>query len=76
MSVGTDDEHDDYGEYDDEGPATIACQHCGEEVYEDAPQCPSCLSYDFGARRVGQDGPLFKVLLFLSIVIALAFAFT
>ncbi len=61
-------------EWDDEGPTTETCRHCGEEVYEDAPQCPGCGAYDFAARG-GTDGPLFKVLLFLAVVVALTFAF-
>lgn len=24
---------------------TIPCPHCGEEIYEDAPQCPHCQTY-------------------------------
>ncbi len=33
----------DVDESDDE--ATIACPYCGDEMYEDAPQCPHCGQY-------------------------------
>ncbi len=41
------DEDGDWG--DDEsgldGESTITCPHCGTEVYEDSPRCPSCENY-------------------------------
>jgi ribosomal protein L37E len=47
--------HDDFeaDEWtDDEGSATdsaddptVACPYCGEEMYDDAPQCAACGSY-------------------------------
>jgi hypothetical protein len=30
---------------DDEGPGTIPCPYCGEDVYEDAERCPHCANY-------------------------------
>lgn len=37
---------DDYpDEYDDDQSLTVECSECGEEVYEDAEQCPSCGNY-------------------------------
>ena len=36
----SDDSDDDTGD----GP-TITCPHCGNEVYEDSPRCPSCENY-------------------------------
>jgi len=73
----TDQEHgEDFGnEYGDDDSATVSCRYCNEEVYEEALQCPSCSAYDYAARG-GQDGALFKVMLFLSVVLALAFAFS
>lgn len=35
-----DDPDDD--EHDDSDTATVACPHCGAEIYEDADQCPAC----------------------------------
>lgn len=42
-----DDEDEDWGddESDLDGESTITCPHCGEEVYEDSPRCPSCENY-------------------------------
>lgn len=34
----------DFDEEDDEA-ATVACPHCGVEVYEDAQRCPRCEQY-------------------------------
>ncbi len=41
------DEDEDWGddESDLDGEATITCPHCGGEVYEDSPRCPSCENY-------------------------------
>ena len=33
------------GLYDDDGPPTVPCPHCGEEMFEDAEQCPECGQY-------------------------------
>ncbi|GDY09824.1 hypothetical protein LBMAG52_33100 [Planctomycetia bacterium] len=42
-----DDENEDWGddESDLDGESTIICPHCGTEVYEDSPRCPSCENY-------------------------------
>lgn len=44
-----DDEEEDEDWSDDEsdfdGESTITCPHCGTEVYEDSPRCPSCENY-------------------------------
>ena len=34
---------------DDETP-TVACPHCGEAIYDDAPQCPHCGQYVLAGR--------------------------
>lgn len=34
-----------HGVYDDDGPATIPCPHCGKEVLEDSERCPYCETY-------------------------------
>jgi hypothetical protein len=33
------------GLYDDDGPPTVPCPHCGAEILEDSEQCPKCGSY-------------------------------
>ena len=33
------------GLYDDDGPATVPCPHCGAEILEDSEQCPRCEAY-------------------------------
>lgn len=30
---------------DDETPDLVACPHCGNEIFEDAEQCPRCQQY-------------------------------
>lgn len=48
MTRQTWDEDDEEWNTDDEtfdGEATISCPHCGNEVYEDSPRCPSCENY-------------------------------
>jgi len=31
-----------YGEGSDEPSETVACPHCGREIYEDSDRCPHC----------------------------------
>jgi predicted nucleic acid-binding Zn ribbon protein len=33
------------GLYDDDGPPTVSCPHCGAEVFEDSERCSRCESY-------------------------------
>ena len=42
-----DEDDEDWGddESDLDGESTITCPHCGTEVYEDSPRCPSCENY-------------------------------
>ena len=44
---GWDDDGDvDFGDDSDDGDEpTIACPHCGREIFEDSPRCPSCERY-------------------------------
>ncbi len=48
MAWNDDLDEDDYAGFntapDDDDP-TVACPHCGEEVYDDAEQCPACGRY-------------------------------
>lgn len=36
---------DEYPDNDDSDDATVACPHCGADVYEDADYCPVCDNY-------------------------------
>lgn len=38
-------DEDDEEDEDGEGESTITCPHCGGEVYEDSPRCPTCENY-------------------------------
>jgi uncharacterized protein (DUF983 family) len=40
-----DEEHWDEAEVDSADEATVACPYCGEEMFEDAPQCAACGNY-------------------------------
>ena len=64
-----DDDEIDYSLRDEDDGDTIACPHCGQDVFDDAEQCPNCGMYlseeDAPARRwpwwmwVGLAGALF-----------------
>src|SRR5580700_1464096 len=34
-----------HGLYDDDGPPTIPCPHCGKDILEDSERCPNCETY-------------------------------
>lgn len=40
------------GLYDDDGPPTVPCRHCREEILEDSEQCPHC-----GMFQSDEDSP-------------------
>jgi hypothetical protein len=42
-----DDDHDedDFDTSSDDDDTTMPCPHCGEDVYDDAEQCPLCGQY-------------------------------
>jgi predicted nucleic acid-binding Zn ribbon protein len=42
MSYADDEEWD---EPDDDGPETVDCPYCREEIYEDTVRCPRCGNY-------------------------------
>ena len=62
-----DDEYDDeYDQpWDDDSPEeTVPCSHCGEDVYEDAVQCPACGSYiTRSSSSVYEGKPIWWILL-------------
>lgn len=41
-SWDTDNSYGDETDLDDDGYETILCDGCGNDVYEDMPQCPHC----------------------------------
>ena len=49
MSYADDDDWDEPDEDEssesDDGPDTVTCPYCKEEVYEDAVRCPRCENY-------------------------------
>ena len=69
MTLDFDDEDEAYNE-DDAEFGTIKCTSCGEDVFEDAPQCPECGAYiTLCGRGVLSNRPLwFVVLAFLGAV--------
>ncbi len=74
MTADWDDEpdalDDDYPEEQDE-TETVVCANCGEQVYEDAPNCPYCGEYLIAKSRRFSDGkPLWYVVLALLGIIA------
>jgi hypothetical protein len=62
-----------HGLYDDDGPPTVPCRHCGAEILEDSEQCPKCgryLSEEDAPATVGKSGPWWiLVLLALAAVV-------
>lgn len=63
------------GLYDDHGPPTVPCPHCGKEVFEDSEQCPRCGNY-----LSKEDGPAagrggtWVVLMILAVLAAIVLA--
>ena len=49
------DELDCLDEMDDDSTQTIICAACGDEVYEDSPQCPVCGHYITGHDRLRKN---------------------
>jgi uncharacterized protein (DUF983 family) len=66
-------------EYPDDAEefGTIECPHCGEEMFEDAPQCPHCGQYL--VRETGEfwkDKPLWYIVLALLGIVAVILMLT
>jgi hypothetical protein len=70
------DDDDDYSGFDtspDDSEATMPCPHCGEEIYDDAEQCPACGRYLSDEDSPAQSQPwwiLIGVAICILIVIA------
>jgi hypothetical protein len=69
-----DEEYPDEDRLDDEATETIACPHCGAEVYQDAAVCPACGTYLTPDTSVWSDRPLWWTLLALVGVVAVLVA--
>lgn len=60
---------------DDDDAVTVTCPYCGEELLEDAPQCPSCGNYiSDDDRPPDKKPPWIWIGIVICIVIALAWA--
>lgn len=57
------DESDENDEADNELPELVWCPTCGEEIYEDAEQCPHCGNYVVHSTSALADRPLWFCLL-------------
>jgi ribosomal protein L37E len=51
----------DWQNEDDDDLTTVACPACGREMYEDAPQCPSCGTYPSREQHSGSPKPLWLI---------------
>ena len=67
-----DDEYPDEDQLDDDATETLACPHCGAEVYEDAEYCPVCDNYITPDANARSAWPLWWILLGLAGVVAAA----
>ncbi|HYH67420.1 MAG TPA: zinc-ribbon domain-containing protein [Urbifossiella sp.] len=64
-----DEDDDDYGDDGGDDAETVACAHCGADVYEDAEQCPRCGKY-----LSAEDAPPTRQRGWVTIVMVLALA--
>jgi len=60
---------DDYGDDGGDDAETVACAHCGADVYEDAEQCPRCGKY-----LSAEDAPPTRPRGWVGVVMVLALA--
>lgn len=49
-------------ETQEEDDATVECNHCGREIYEDAEQCPYCQSYQTDEEKHSSSQPKWVIL--------------
>ena len=61
---------DDFPDSEDDTLDLIVCPACGEEIYEEAEQCPYCGEYVVGDNRVLASKPLWYAALALAGVVA------
>jgi hypothetical protein len=74
-----DDEDDDWeapeeDEADDDSPETVVCPSCGEQIYEEAEQCPHCHEYVTHSTSVLAGKPIWFVALAVLGVVAVIVA--
>lgn len=68
MNYDDDDLYDDDDD-DDDAAETVTCPECGEDVYEDVEQCPSC-GYYFTAGDRTELNPFWKL---VAVIVAIVF---
>ena len=54
-------ESNDWQNADDEDSTTVVCPGCGRDMYEDAPQCPSCGTYPSREQHPDAPKPLWLI---------------
>jgi hypothetical protein len=70
-----DDEWEADDEDSDDSAVTVPCPYCGEEMLEDAPQCPACGNYVSDVDRPRERKPPWILIgIVICLVIALAWA--
>jgi len=57
-------------ESDDDTTETVACPHCGAEIYEDTVRCPVCEDYITPGANANSQRPLWWIVLGLAGVLA------
>lgn len=57
------DESEDWPDDDDGESLTVTCRACGEQVYEDAEQCPYCHEYIAASHTVWDGRPSWWIIL-------------
>ena len=68
---------DDYDDVDDDPDSElVACPECGDDVYEDAQQCPLCGTYIVHHYNPWSQRPLWWIALGLLGIIAVTIALT
>ena len=68
---------DDYDDVDDDPESeVVTCPECGDDVYEDAQQCPLCGAYIVHQDSPWSDRPLWWIVLGLLGIVATIIALT
>ena len=68
---------DDYDDVDDDWESeVVTCPECGDDVYEDAQQCPLCGAYIVHHHSPWSDRPLWWIVLGALGIVATIIALT
>jgi RNA polymerase subunit RPABC4/transcription elongation factor Spt4 len=62
-----------YEEYEDSDDCTVACPHCGKDIYDDADQCPYC-SMNISAADFKKPWPAWVMILIVLTIIGFVLA--